>query len=223
MRIACGHHVLGPQRAHVQPERGAARAAVIAKCDRALFGFRVLFEIRHVKHARHRRRLSRILGRGERELRSRLRLAVGPELRVLRIGRAHRDDAGDGVVLNVLPAHIDRALRGYVGLGRAIGGFFGGLVRRCSGLVGGRGRRGWFLVLRAGGIWKQEQPCGQHSAAKSMSQSHSWISRNLLELELRFGNRDQYTVRNAEVLVPRSPISRCSSPIASRSSLKPDT
>jgi NAD(P)H-hydrate repair Nnr-like enzyme with NAD(P)H-hydrate dehydratase domain len=52
----------------------------------------------------------------EGKLAARLRLAVHAELRVLHVGRAHGQRAGNGGVGDVLAAHIDGAL------GRDLGG-----------------------------------------------------------------------------------------------------
>ena len=60
VRVACRHHVLRPQRAHVQPHRRAARPAVIEERNRPVLGLRVLLEVRHVEHPRHGRRILRL-------------------------------------------------------------------------------------------------------------------------------------------------------------------
>ena len=52
--------MLRSQRSHVQPNRGAARAAVIEERDGPILGPGVLLEVRHVEHPRHRRSILRL-------------------------------------------------------------------------------------------------------------------------------------------------------------------
>ena len=142
MRVTGRLHILRPQRSHVQPHRRAAWPAVIEERDRPILGIRACLEIGHVKHVRHWRRIGRLLRRAQRKLRARQRLAIRPKLRIVGVGRAHRDGACNRRVRNMLPARIDRALRGRVGRWRRRGSF------RAL-LCGAIGIRGRFFVLRA--------------------------------------------------------------------------
>ena len=112
MGVAGRLHILRPQRPHVQPHRRAARPAVVEKGDRPILGIRASLEIGHVKHVRHWRRIGRFLWRCKRKLRARQRLAVRPKLRIIGVGRAHRDRSCNRRIRDMLPAHINRALRG---------------------------------------------------------------------------------------------------------------
>ena len=141
--IAYCYYVLRSQRSHVQPHRGAARSAVIEKCNRPVFGLGAGLEVRHVEHPRHWRSILRFVGFVQCQLASRLRFSVRPQLRILAVGRAHRDGSGNRGVGNMLPAHVDRALRGGVGRQRGLRRFFRGFFRS-------RGFRRRLVVLRAG-------------------------------------------------------------------------
>lgn len=136
MRVAGGLDVLRPQRTHVQPHGRAARSAVVEERNWPVLGLRARFEIRHVKHMRHRLRVGRILWRRERKLRSGQRLAVGTKLRVLRVGGADGDGARNRRVGDVLPAHVDRPLRCGVRGSRRFGCCCGRLLLRCRFLSG---------------------------------------------------------------------------------------
>jgi len=127
--VAARDHVLGAKRTHVQPDRRAARPAVVEEHYGALFGLSVLLEVCDVKHACNGSRVFRLLGAVEGELAAGLRLAVQPQLRILRVGRAYNQRPRDGSIGDLLAAHIDRTLGGDVGRRSLLGGFFAALVR----------------------------------------------------------------------------------------------
>jgi hypothetical protein len=133
--IAIGDYVLGAERAHVQPDGRAARTAVVEEGDGPVFSLRVLLEVGHVKDARNRGCVLRLFGFGDGELAAGLRLSVHAELRILHVGGAHGQRAGDRGVGNVLAAHIDRPLRRDFGGGAFSAALSLGFV---SGLVSGR-------------------------------------------------------------------------------------
>ena len=110
----------------MEPDRRAARAAVIKKRDGTLLEVGVALEIGDVEHARFRGSLGRVFcGRyGCCQIRIGQRLAIRAQLRVLRIGRANGNGSRNRVVQDVLAAGIEGALGGHFQ-----SGFFGGLFR----------------------------------------------------------------------------------------------
>ena len=141
MLVSVGDYMLGAERTHVEPDGGAAGAAVVEKGDGAFFGLRVLLEISHVKHTGNGICILRLFRLVEGELAAWDGLAVKTELGVVHVVAAHGDGAGDSGVVDALAASGDGALGGDFGgrslLGGLVGGFVGGCLDRGLGFGGG--------------------------------------------------------------------------------------
>ena len=138
---------------------------------RPVFGFRVLFEIGHVKHASDRGRVLGFLGLIEEELAAGLGLAIQAQLRILRIGGAHGEGAGNGGVGNVLAGGVDRALGNDFGGRHLLGGLVGGFVG------GGRfaGRR---IVCSTGECRQAEKRSRKQGGGEAADGLHQVVSRS---------------------------------------------
>ena len=88
----------GPERAHVQPDRGGARTAVVDKGDGPVLRPRALLQVGDIEHRRFRGGVLGVAGAVG-------RVGVVPALRVDHQG------AGTRLVVDLLPAHRDGAVR----------------------------------------------------------------------------------------------------------------
>ena len=137
MLVAGSRHMLWPQRTHMEPDRRAARAAVVEERDRTRFRLLALLEIRHIEHPCRRRSVLGLLHEGGVGVGK--RLAVRANLRVLLVGRADGDRSRDRLVGNMLTAGVHRSLSGRVGR-RGCGGRRS--FRRRNRIIRRQGQRG---------------------------------------------------------------------------------
>ncbi len=110
MLVAIRDYVLGPQRAHMQPNRRTARTAVIEEGDWPLFSLRVFLEVGHVEHSCERCLVFRFFGLCVGKLASRLGFSIHVQLGVLHISGSDSQGAGDSSVGDVLASYIDGTL-----------------------------------------------------------------------------------------------------------------